>query len=761
MTIRQTNLIGQMRLDIPHLRAMESSISADFDALGGEMLAGQRPLVLSGLRVLTAGAISAPASNLVVTVAGALLMHWNATEAGSVFRIRSDQAQEQLQTSNPRVSGSWTSSAVNYVVLDLFRAADATTTDTVKFFDPDTRAEVARSVPLARTLDYRFVISTSPFSSQETVLPLAKVTLGSTGQVTAIVDSRELMFRRGRGGDQPSQAAYTWPQGRAEPLTSADPFTGGDRAPASLKDWMDAVMSRVQEIGGGASWYSPTADRNIIMVWTGAPFAGGENFEWDGTHLHWKGLTFLFDNSSNVTTGAAVTYNDVANQTGNSAGLTDLADGDCLYVDLDRTTAASLSAAKTSLALLGTGAVPGARQIVAWRKGSSVYTRNSRGAIGAATPVATTTTLGTVVLNQTPASALLPAVVTIMADGRIEVAATANDAAAATFRGQGTGAGVVGYSGTPTGAGYTYAQAGTLGYGSNGIVSGTVSRTRGRPGATGYGGTGAVGGHGGAHFGGAGNAAIDADAIGGAGDLAAGGDGVGVGLGGVGYWGLGGADGTATYRAPGFLAPIPVSGPNPDVAYKAEVGSMEISAGGDSFRYDGAKTGTIILGAADFIPGQGGPAEPVFLTGGLSGGGAIPVWTGNAGNATNLGATIRVPRGATITGVRLYTTNQHASNAYNITVTIKRMLHQGTGSAMAGAFVLNADVVSIPAMSADTWTATAAVTAQAAALGVGTASGAASFYWLTLTLASVAVISDLALQAVMIEYTFTKCDFMV
>jgi hypothetical protein len=37
---RQLNLLGQWRLDVPHLRSIESSVAADFDLLAGSMLGG-------------------------------------------------------------------------------------------------------------------------------------------------------------------------------------------------------------------------------------------------------------------------------------------------------------------------------------------------------------------------------------------------------------------------------------------------------------------------------------------------------------------------------------------------------------------------------------------------------------------------------------------------------------------------------------------------------------------------------------------------
>lgn len=401
MVTRQANLLGQMRLDAPHIRAMESSVAADFDTLAGQMMSGKQALVLKGMNVITTGAIGAQAALLQLNVPDALIMHYGATEAGTIFWVPSTRAIEVLNNVNPRLQGSFTASQTNYIGLDMSRTADASTTDNVQFLDAGTLGETGKSVPLARTLDYRIVISTSSFSSQPTILPIAKVVTDTLNNVVSIQDARHMMFRLASGGDFPDiQGAYTWPGTRSE-NTSGDVFTGGDKVLDSLKTWMDAAMTRMWDIGGGEYWYSATADRNVNMVWVGATFTNGENFEWDGTNLHWKGLRFLFDNSTGY-------YNDVSNQTGDSAGLTNLADGDCIYVDLDRTqNATGLLAAKAVLTNLGSSAVPGARQVIAWRVGSVVYSRFWRYPVGTTFIPATTTSTGVLKISRDYAGAVV------------------------------------------------------------------------------------------------------------------------------------------------------------------------------------------------------------------------------------------------------------------------------------------------------------------------------------------------------------------
>ena len=215
--------------------------------------------------------------------------------------------------------------------------------------------------------------------------------------------------RGGSGGGASDELyAYPWAQGRV-PINSGG-FRGGDRAIASLKDWMDAAMTRLWEVAGGERWFSAVTPTNVKLTRSGALFTNGEHFEWDGTDLHWKGLKFVFPNSTGY-------YNAVADQTTNSAGLTDLADGECVYVDLDfsanRTGGTALVAAKATSALLGSPTVPGGRHVLAWRVGSSVYSRDQAWAVGTHFSPATTTSLGVVKLSGAPTDSANPFAATV------------------------------------------------------------------------------------------------------------------------------------------------------------------------------------------------------------------------------------------------------------------------------------------------------------------------------------------------------------
>jgi hypothetical protein len=220
-----------------------------------------------------------------------------------------------------------------------------------------------------------------------------------------------MMFRLGTGGDSPNALnVFSWPDSTrrennqffSPPGSSADPFSGGDKGIVSLKGWMDAVMTRLWEIGSGEYWYRPN-NRDAVKLICSQPVisATQDNWQWNsGTStLTWQSLRFAFENST-------VYFNSIAD---GSAVLS--ADGQCLYVDLQRSSSASaLVPVVGTLVGLGTPTIPGSRFILAWRYGGAIYVRDRGFEVGRAYPVATTTVLGIVKLSRAATTPLAPIV---------------------------------------------------------------------------------------------------------------------------------------------------------------------------------------------------------------------------------------------------------------------------------------------------------------------------------------------------------------
>lgn len=447
MIIRRTAWRGQQRVDVPHLRALESSVAADFDSLAGLVMAGNRAVVVKGFE-LAVPTLPAAADTLQLLPGGGVLLHPLASESGTVFWLPEDEPAQTLDPeTNTKIEGSFTAESINYVGLDLRLFDDPGTQDVVQFLDSLSGQEIGESVALARTLDYKIVISTVDFSLLPHVCPIAKVTTDPSNSVIEIEDARNLMWRLGSGGSNPQPTGfYTWPQDRTEGAASTDSvnepraFKGGDRAIGSLKEWMDAMMTRVWELGGGEHWYSGTADRDVKIVYGVPPLSNGDNFDWDlgTTTLDWQSISILFSNSTAST-------NVITDGT-----MSGILDGECLYVDLERhNDGAALTMQKADWGSVGLGDdPPGSRLIIAWRIGDIIVARDKPYEVGRTfNPVASPTVSGTVKLNAAAANPDDPFVISIQTNGTASITATGGNAPGFTATGNGTGTGLVGNGG--------------------------------------------------------------------------------------------------------------------------------------------------------------------------------------------------------------------------------------------------------------------------------------------------------------------------
>lgn len=482
---RQSNFLGQQRVDVPHLRAMESAVAADFDALGGVAMAGNTPLVLSGFQLSTATASGAPAAALEMVVASGVILHPTASESGTILAVSDDADVEVLSSTNPKVTGAFVAGVVNYVAIDLTRTADAATSDLVKFLDPTTLSEIPRTVPLGRVLDFKIVITTLDPSALPHLCPIAKVTTDAGNNVSAITDIRPMMFRLALGGSAPNiQHSFPWSGGRQEGVSTSDAFDGGDKVITSLKAWQDAVMTRLWELGGGDRWYSASSDREVKLVYGQPVLGNGDNFQWTlGTNtVQWTSLQLAFCNSPAV-------YNTITN------GTSTLLDGECLYVDVNRSTdAAALTMQRAVRSTLGAPTIPGSRVVIAWRRGNEVFFKDKQYEAGRSfAPVASTTTTGTVKLSATALNPADPIVVPLQTGGSLVHTALTSGFTGAHFTGNGSGAGVRGDGGA-TGVGVR---------GLGGATSGVGGQFIGGTGSHGLTSTGEGAGHGGSFTGGA------------------------------------------------------------------------------------------------------------------------------------------------------------------------------------------------------------------------------------------------------------------
>jgi hypothetical protein len=390
---RQLNVKGQMRIDVPHLRLIESGVVYDFDTLAGGILAGKLPYVVTGF-VPAAWTNGSPATSLSLVTADSIFVNYQASENGSMLMVPANRLPEALVVTNSRVTGSFAVSQTNYVSLDLTRTEDDTTSDVVHFIDPATLQGTPKIIPLGRTMDYQIHISSSPFSTSPQRCPVMKVVTDANNNIVSVTDARPMMFRLAAGGDSPSSLSkYAWPQGRTE---AANSFVGGDKAIGDLKSWVSAIEEMIWQINAGEYWYSNT---QMTSTWF-MPGAVSE-WTWDGTPgvetLTWSSpLEIVF-------TGSTAMHNTIA------AGSIVLPANSALYVDFNRYTngATLLPHVDLITTMGGEPTTPGIRYPIAWRVGSGTpAVRNFPVPVGASLVIgtATTTAGGTVRINTADAT---------------------------------------------------------------------------------------------------------------------------------------------------------------------------------------------------------------------------------------------------------------------------------------------------------------------------------------------------------------------
>lgn len=279
MNGRRLILYPGQRLDIPHIKAIESSFTGDLDSILQGIIGGiSQSYLLSGFDIVIPTS-SIQADQLKIKVANSVVLHATASEPGTLLKVSSDRPDEVLNSENPRVLGSFQNGVDNYIFLDFKRVVNPDSSDVIASWVPTNEVEIQRAVPTASNLDYVFVISPSPNSN---LMLLYTIRVDANGFVTFITKSASGLFRLGRGGINPNPY-YSFnfknlvnPQTNnvrewlsvhpmaptVSSVTIGDPQNAlqfGDWSIKTLKEWMDAVMTRLKEISGSQFWYIDTS----------------------------------------------------------------------------------------------------------------------------------------------------------------------------------------------------------------------------------------------------------------------------------------------------------------------------------------------------------------------------------------------------------------------------------------------------------------------------------------------------------------------
>ena len=280
MIKRSLNILSQQRVDTDTLKSIESSGQGDFDDLINCLVTGGNTAypsdyIIRGFTLNPSG-IGAASSALSLIVDSAAVLHGTTSStyypsAGGTFLLVPQGTSPVILNSAlyTNVTGTFAPSSTNYIGLDYVRAPDQATTATAHFFDPVKKQDFTKTVPLAQTLNFQIIISTSWTNN---VLPIAQVVTNSDNTVASIEDMRPMLFRLGSGGKTTPNPynTYSWPQGRTEnpfisTSTSLNPFYGGDKGILNQKQWMDAVMSVLREIKGTPFWYTSGGNGGSVI----------------------------------------------------------------------------------------------------------------------------------------------------------------------------------------------------------------------------------------------------------------------------------------------------------------------------------------------------------------------------------------------------------------------------------------------------------------------------------------------------------------
>ena len=256
------------RLDLPDLLSLDSYGAGDWKYFLKGLVGDTKPYILKGFDVIDPlNAIGTQSCSIRVADS---VTFYPGSNSGSFFH----GLQEGNTQAAPLVP-ELRKNAINYVYATF--STYNTSVDTRAFWDPDkdggVGGEFTQDVNTESVLKVDINVSTGSFPAN--TVPIAKITVGPV-VITAIEDARDLMFRLGSGGINPNPFnTYAWRSqpgsqyARSEPPTQmlaggVNPFQGADKNILTLKEWMDAIMSKLRELGGTTYWYDDTSSFSII-----------------------------------------------------------------------------------------------------------------------------------------------------------------------------------------------------------------------------------------------------------------------------------------------------------------------------------------------------------------------------------------------------------------------------------------------------------------------------------------------------------------
>ena len=276
------------RLDLPDLLSIDSYGAGDWKFFIKSLVGDDKPFILQGFDLIDPDQ-SIGSTSVSIQVADSVV-YYPGSSAGPFFH-----GLEEGNTLAQPLIPELKKNSTNYIYVT-FSTSDQSR-DTRSFWDPDKEGgdggEFTQDVNTESALIVEVNVSNASFPIN--TIPIAKVVVGANF-IESIEDSRDMMFRLGSGGLNTNPAYnYEWRElpsadySRQEPPTimtnslDPNPFQGGDKNILSLKEWMDAVMTKLKELGGTTFWYKDTSTYNLINLFLDAL---GSNIRSKGTWEH-------------------------------------------------------------------------------------------------------------------------------------------------------------------------------------------------------------------------------------------------------------------------------------------------------------------------------------------------------------------------------------------------------------------------------------------------------------------------------------------
>lgn len=320
------------RVDVPDFLSIDSYAAGDFKYFINSLIGSDTPYILKGFDVNNPGdainstSISINVHNSVVWYPG--------SNTGSFYH-----GLEEGHTYAQPLVPELRSNATNYIYLTF--STFETARDTRAFWDPDidggSGGEFTQDINTESVLSVEINVSTSSFP--ENTIPICQVEVGT--KITSIKDCRNLMFRLGEGGLNPNPfASHSFRNSpsstysRQEPSITMstpldpNPFQGGDKNIYSLKEWMDAVMTKLLELSGTNYWYED-AGLDLFNLFEST---SATTIKSKGTWEHDSATAGLVTWSEDILLQTIYDSRDIVIRDGNKT----LNNNDVLYVDINK-----------------------------------------------------------------------------------------------------------------------------------------------------------------------------------------------------------------------------------------------------------------------------------------------------------------------------------------------------------------------------------------------------------------------------------------